>query len=218
MKRPRSHPLARRKDRLPVDHRPPLLHRSRRAANQTAPLAPGLRDVQLARVEAMLFCADEPLTARRLATVAELADAAEARRHLDRLQELYADEGAAFQIEELAGGYQLLTRPEFHPWLVRLRQHASEPRLTGALLETLAIIAYRQPIMRAALEAVRGVHCGDALRELLERGLVRITGRDDSLGRPMLYGTTKRFLQAFGLRDLRDLPAVEGPTSGSGNR
>ena len=117
-------------------------------------------------------------------------------------------EGSAFQVEEIAGGYQLLTRPEFHPWLVRLRQTAGEPKLSGALLETLAIVAYRQPIMRADLEAIRGVHCGDILRQLMERGLVRIAGRDDSLGRPVLYGTTKKFLATFGLRDLRDLPPV----------
>jgi segregation and condensation protein B len=127
------------------------------------------------------------------------------------MQALYAEEGAAFQVEELAGGYQLLTRPEFHPWLVRLRRTAGEPKLTGALLETLAIVAYRQPIMRADLEAVRGVRCDEALRQLMERGLVRIAGRDDSLGRPVLYGTTKKFLQAFGLRDLRDLPPVDAP-------
>ena len=91
-------------------------------------------------------------------------------------------------------------------WLVRLRQTAGEPRLIGALLETLAIVAYRQPIMRADLESVRGVHCGDALRQLMERGMIRIAGRDDSLGRPVLYATTKKFLATFGLRDLRDLP------------
>jgi segregation and condensation protein B len=119
---------------------------------------------------------------------------------------LLAADGSAFRVEDIAGGYQLLTRPEFHPWLVRLRQTAGEPKLSGALLETLAIVAYRQPIMRADLEAVRGVHCGDALRTLMERGLVRIAGRHDSLGRPVLYATTKKFLATFGLRDLRDLP------------
>jgi segregation and condensation protein B len=205
------HPLVRRpKDRLPADHRPPGLYRRMSAAVEPPPTDPDARDAKLARLEAVLFGADEPLTARRLAAVAELADAAEARRLIDRMQALYAEEGAAFQVEELAGGYQLLTRPEFHPWLVRLRRTAGEPKLTGALLETLAIVAYRQPIMRADLEAVRGVRCDEALRQLMERGLVRIAGRDDSLGRPVLYGTTKKFLQAFGLRDLRDLPPVDG--------
>jgi segregation and condensation protein B len=164
----------------------------------------------LARLEAVLFAAEEALGLRRLATLAELGGGAEVRRLLERLRDLLAAEGSAFRIEEIAGGFQLLTRPEFHPWLERLRQTAGEPKLSGVLLETLAIIAYRQPIMRADLEAVRGVHCGDALRHLMERGLVRIAGRHDSLGRPVLYGTTKKFLATFGLRDLRDLPPVGG--------
>src|SRR5437868_3388453 len=173
--------LARRPDRLPADHRPPAWYRLRATGPEPAAAGPQMRDARLARLEAVLFSADEPLTARRLATLAELTDTAEARRLLERLRELYAEEGAAFQVEELAGGYQLLTRPEFHPWLVRLRQSVGEPKLPAALLETLAIVAYRQPIMRADLEAIRGVHCGEALRQLMERGLVRIAGRHDSL-------------------------------------
>jgi segregation and condensation protein B len=168
------------------------------------------RDARLAAVEAALMAADEPLTGRRLAAVAGLADAAEARRLVARLRELYDQDGTAFQVEELAGGWQLLTRPQYHPWLARLRQAAADARLTPALRETLTIVAYRQPITRADLEAVRGVGSGDALRQLMERGLVRIAGREESLGRPVLYGTTKRFLQTFGLRSLRDLPPAEG--------
>ncbi|MFO0809204.1 MAG: SMC-Scp complex subunit ScpB [Gemmataceae bacterium] len=200
-------PLSRRVDCLPVDRRLPAIYRllPQEGRATTAPL---VRDGRLARLEAALFCADEPLAARKLTSLADLADAAEARQLIDRLGKLYSDEGAAFQIEEIAGGYQLLTRPAFHPWLVRLRQSVGEAKLSGALLETLAIVAYRQPIMRADLEGIRGVHCGESLRQLMERGYVRIAGRDDSLGRPVLYGTTKKFLQAFGLRDLRDLPPV----------
>jgi segregation and condensation protein B len=209
--RPRYGPQqARRPDRLPADYPSPAWYRLRASAPEPAATEPQTRDARLARLEAILFSADEPLTARRLATLAELADAAEVRQLLNRLRDLYAAEGAAFQVEELAGGYQLLTRPEFHPWLVRLRQSAGEPKLSGALLETLAIVAYRQPVMRADVEAIRGVQCGDALGQLMERGLVRVTGRDDSLGRPLLFGTTKKFLQMFGLRDLRDLPPVDG--------
>ena len=207
--------LRRRPDRRPANARPAAWLR-RRPAAEPAAAGPLARDARLARLEAALFCADEPLAARRLATLADLADAAEARRLVERLRGLYETEGAAFQIEELAGGYQLLTRPEFHPWLVRLRRTAGEPKLPGALLETLAIVAYRQPIMRADLEAVRGVHCGEALRQLMERGLLRIAGRDDSLGRPVLYGTTKKFLAMFGLRDLRDLPPVDGGRGAGG--
>ena len=203
-------PLCRRRpDRLSTNHRSPYWQRPSPAAEPAA-VGPDVRDARLARLEAVLFAAEEPLAVRRLATLAELADTAEARRLLERLRELLAAEGSAFRVEEIAGGYQLLTRAEFHPWLVRLRQTAGEPKLTGALLETLAIVAYRQPMMRADLEAVRGVHCGDALRSLMERGLIRIAGRHDSLGRPVLYATTKKFLATFGLRDLRDLPPVGG--------
>jgi segregation and condensation protein B len=202
--------FVRRTDRLPANHRPPFWRRLPPISNPV-PAGPDVRDARLARLEAVLFAAEEPFSARRLAVLAELADAAEARRLVERLRESLAAEGSAFRIEDIAGGVQLLTGPEFHPWLVRLRQSAGEPRLTGALLETLAIVAYRQPIMRADLEAVRGVHCGDGLRQLMERGLIRIAGRHDSLGRPVLYATTKKFLATFGLRDLRDLPPVNGP-------
>ena len=156
------------------------------------------------------MAADEPLTPRRLAAVAGLADAAEARRLVLRLRALYDQDGTAFQVEELAGGWQLLTRPEYHPWLARLRRAGADARLTPAMREALTIVAYRQPITRADLEAVRGVQSGDVVRQLMEKGLIRIAGRDDSLGRPVLYGTTKKFLQTFGLKSLRDLPPAEG--------
>jgi segregation and condensation protein B len=172
------------------------------------------RDARLAGVEAALVAADEPLTARRLAVAAGLAAAAEARRLISRLRDLYDRDGSAFQVEEVAGGYQLLTRPEFHPWLVRLRRAGSSPQLSGPARETLAIIAYRQPITRADIEAIRGVGCSDVLGQLMDRNLIHIAGRDDSLGRPILYGTTKKFLQLFGLKSLRDLPAVEGLRTG----
>jgi len=161
-------------------------------------------------VEAALLTADEPLPPRRLAQAAGLADAAEARRQVRKLQALYDEDGTAFQVQELAGGYQLLTRAEYHRWLVRLRRGALDVRLTPAARETLAIIAYRQPITRADVEAIRGVHCGEILRLLMEKGLVRIAGRHDSLGRPVLYATTKKFLQVFGLKNLKDLPQAGG--------
>src|SRR6202011_3380028 len=112
---------------------------------------------------------------------AGLADAAEAGRLVKKLQSLYDQDGTAFQVEELAGGFQLLTRPEYHVWLTRMRRTGNDLRLTLAARETLAIVAYRQPIMRADIEAIRGVQCGDILRLLMERGLVRIVGRGDSL-------------------------------------
>ena len=192
----------------PGNVRPPAVLRYVSAAEPTA-VDPLARDGKLARLEAALVLADEPLTARRLAEVAALADAAEARKLVEKLRSLYDADGTAFQVEELAGGYQLLTRPAFHPWLLRLRRTGHDLRLTPAALETLAVIAYKQPITRAEVDAVRGVQCGEIVRMLMERGLVRHAGRHDSLGRPQLYGTTKKFLQAFGLNALKDLPEVE---------
>ena len=184
--------------------------RKTRSAEMAAddPLA---RDAATAALEAALFSADEPLTLRRLAHLAGLPNSEAVQHALDRLQAAFNGEGSSFHIVELAGGFQLLTRPEFYPWLVRVGDAGARSRLSPTLLETLAIIAYRQPIMRADLESIRGVHSADALRDLMERGLIRIAGRDNSLGRPILYGTTKRFLQFFGLRDLGDLAPIDLP-------
>lgn len=178
------------------------------------PTDPHARDAGLARLEAVLLIADEPLPARRLADAAGLADAAEARAAVERLRALYDADGTAFQVAEIAGGYQLLTRPAVAPWLARLKRTGHDLRLTPAALETLAVIAYRQPVMRADVEQVRGVACGEVVRQLMEKGLVRVAGRHDSLGRPQLHGTTKKFLQAFGLNTLKDLPEVEALRGG----
>jgi segregation and condensation protein B len=210
--RVRRGPLARRApDRLPGNQRLPAVYRLGSGhGGEPAAQGPLARDPALALVEAVLLIADEPLTARRLALAAGLADGNEARRLVRKLQALYDQDGTAFQVEELAGGFQLLTRPEYHRWLVRLRRGGQDVRLTPAARETLAIVAYRQPLTRADIEAIRGVHCGDLLRLLMEKGLIRITGRHDSLGRPVLYGTTRKFLQVFGFKSLKDLPQAEG--------
>lgn len=176
---------------------------------------PCARNSKLARLEAALILADEPLSARRLADVVGLLDAGEARALIERLKELHDLDGTAFQIEEIAGGFQLLTRPQYHPWLARLKRTGHELRLTSAALETLAVIAYKQPIMRAEVEKIRGVACSELIRQLMEKGLVKVAGKHDSLGRPQLYGTTKKFLQAFGLNTLKDLPEVESLKSGN---
>ena len=167
------------------------------------------RDAVLARVEAALLAADDPLTPRRLAVVADLPDTASARMQVERLRAMYEKDGSAFQVEELAGGYQLLTRPDFHPWLLRVRRLNVDLKITPTARETLAIVAYRQPIGRAEVEAIRGVQCSEVLRQLMEKGLLRIAGREESLGRPVLYGTTRKFLQCFGLNSLRDLPQAK---------
>ena len=165
-----------------------------------------VRDARLARTEAVLFVAREPLSSRKLAHFAGLLDGTEARTLVRRLNRLYHADECAFLVEEVAGGFQLMTRAQFGPWLRRLFQSPVETRLSSPALETLAVVAYRQPVLRANVDAVRGVDCGELLRQLMERDLVRIVGRSDDLGRPYLYGTTKRFLQIFGLRHLEDLP------------
>jgi len=190
----------------PRDRRPPLARRLGEREPRQVNRDPLARSPRLALIEAALLLADEPLPPRKLAQVAGLQDGREARKLVLQLQALYQQEGSAFQVEELAGGFQLLTRAEFYPWLARQRRPGGDLKLTPAARETLAIIAYRQPIMRADIEAIRGVQCGEVVSLLMDRQLVRIAGRDDSLGRPILYGTTKRFLQWMGLKSLDDLP------------
>jgi segregation and condensation protein B len=179
------------------------------AAQAVAEAGPAQRDVRLGRVEAVLLVANEPLSLRRISQFASLADATEARTLVRRLNQLYDSGGAAFRVEEVAGGFQLLSRRKFGGWLRRLHQRTVETRLSAPAMETLAVVAYRQPVLRAEIEAVRGVQCGDLLRQLMERDLVRISGRSAELGRPFLYSTTKRFLQVFGLRHLDELPRAQ---------
>ncbi len=167
------------------------------------------RDERTARLEAVLFLAREPVASRKLAQLAHLADGTEARTLVRRLNRWYDETGSAFRVEELAGGFQLLSRPKFGAWLRRLYNSPVEVRLSAPALETLAVVAYRQPVMRAEIEAIRGVDCGEILRQLMDRDLVRTAGRADELGRPYWYATTKRFLQVFGLRHVDDLPRVE---------
>ena len=197
---------------------PPVAALSNSASDGT-----GQRDERLVRLEAVLFLSREPLSSRRLSQYANLADATEARTLIRRLNEILDLRGRAFRVEEVAGGYQFLTRPKFASWLRRLANVPKELRLSAPGLETLAVIAYRQPASRAEIEAVRGVNCGEIVRQLLERDLVRMAGRSDELGRPYLYATTRRFLQLFGLRSLDDLPRSDqlrkpDPTHNSGRQ
>ena len=169
-----------------------------------------------ARIEALLISSDRPLTDARLGALLGLSGTGVARRvreALEQLNDQYEQTGRAFRIEAVAGGWQILTQAPFGPLLTRLHQDRQQSRLSQAALETLAIIAYRQPIIRAEIEAIRGVSCGEVLRGLLERRLVKIVGRAEELGRPMLYGTTREFLKVFGLAGLDDLPEIEGITS-----
>jgi segregation and condensation protein B len=170
------------------------------------PSSTASRASRRSRLEATLFLSREALGLRKLAQSANLADATEARTLLAELRGIYDRRGCAFQVEQLAGGYQLRTRPKFAPWLRPLVPPSEQIRLSPPSLETLTVVAYRQPVLRADVEAIRGVACGEILRQLMERDLLRIVGRSEELGRPLWYGTTKRFLEAFGLCSLDELP------------
>lgn len=164
------------------------------------------RSGKLARLEAVLLVADAALSPRKLAQFALLADATEARTLVGRLNAAYEAAGTPFRVERIAAGYRLLTLPQFALWLGKLHHRDADLKLSPPALETLTVIAYRQPITRADVEALRGVQCSEMIRQLMERGLVRLGGQDDSLGRPFLYETTRLFLELFGLKDLEDLP------------
>jgi segregation and condensation protein B len=160
------------------------------------------------RVEAVLLIAKEPQGARRIAELADIRDATRVRTIISELSRHYDRRGRAFQVRQVAGGYQLLTRPQFAKWIRRLQHVGTPDRLSTAALETLAVIAYRQPLGRAEIDAIRGVHSGEVLRQLMEKDLVKIAGRSEELGRPFLYATTRQFLKLFGLGSLDDLPAA----------
>ena len=162
-----------------------------------------------ALVEAILFTTDSPLPAARMSQIAQLPGVKIVRQAVRDLNEKYERMGCSFRIEEIGGGYQMMTLPEYHDVLGRLSKTRGDNKLSQAGLEALAIIAYRQPILRADIEAIRGVASGEILRTLMEKQLVKIVGRAEVIGRPMLYGTTRRFLDVFGLGSLEDLPRVE---------
>ncbi len=164
-------------------------------------------------VEAVLLSVDRPVNAQQVAdalngigidATTELVDEA-----VLQLNEAYEDTGRSFRIEAVAAGYRFMTLAEYAPAIAAFQKARSSGRLSRAGIESLAIVAYEQPITRAKLESIRGVACGEVLRTLIDRKLITIKGRAEELGRPMLYGTTKQFLDAFGLSSIRDLPSVE---------
>jgi segregation and condensation protein B len=159
-------------------------------------------------VEAVLFASDEPLSEARLANIVETS-VKQVRQCIENLNGKYRTNNNAFRIEQIAGGYQMLTLSPYNYWLKKLLRARSDSKLSPAAVETLAIIAYKQPVMRADIEVVRGVATGEVIRTLCYKGLVKIVGRAEVLGRPMLYGTTKKFLEVFGLNTLKDLPKIE---------
>ena len=168
-----------------------------------------LLEEKLAQLETVLFLAREPLSTRKLAKLAKLADGTEARTLLKQLSRRYDQRASAMQVVDIAGGVQLLTRPQLADWIRRLHGTGEDLTLSTPALETLSVVAYRQPVLRAEIEAIRGVQCGEVLRVLMERDLLRIVGRAEELGRPFQYGTTKKFLQVFGLRRLEQLPQID---------
>jgi segregation and condensation protein B len=165
---------------------------------------PPLKDI----VESLLFMSGSPITIERLSIAVPDAVPGEIRQTLNGLEAEYEARGGGFCLRQVAGGWQLRTRPQFAPWIRRM--HQSQPsRLSQAALETLAIIAYNQPVLRSYVEHVRGVDSGGVMKLLLDKGLIRVLGRDDKPGRPMLYATSKKFLEIFDLKDLSELPTLK---------
>ncbi|MDB4671397.1 SMC-Scp complex subunit ScpB [Pirellulaceae bacterium] len=162
--------------------------------------------IKMRRVEAVLFISREPLNTRQIAKLAHLTDGTEARSLIAQINVRNREAGRAFSVEKIAGGYQFLTKPQVVSWVRRLHGVTEESRLSEPAMETLSIIGYRQPVVRADVEQIRGVSCGEVLRQLMERKFIKISGRSEELGRPFLYTTTKYFLKYFGIDKLEDLP------------
>jgi len=156
-------------------------------------------------IESLLFVADEPLTVDRMRVVLGVSERGTIREALEALETEYQARGGGFHLKAVAGGYQLRTRSEYKDWIKKLIQ-PKPPRLSKAALETLATIAYKQPVIRSDIEHIRGVDCGGVLRMLLKRKMIRVLGRKEIPGRPLIYGTTRQFLEVFDLQDLKDLP------------
>jgi len=161
-----------------------------------------------ALLEALLFFSGEPLTPATLKSVTEI-DESEIKRLMEGVIADYRNADSGFIVTEIANGYQMVTNPRFAPWVRKLRGVQVSGRLSLAALETLAIIAYKQPIIKAEIEQVRGVSSDGVIKTLLDRRLIRIMGKKEAPGKPLLYGTTKEFLQHFGLKDLSELPTLK---------
>lgn len=160
-------------------------------------------------VLALLFSADEPLSLKKLSSILENTPASDIKDAIERWSKRLDDESWSIVLEKVAGGMQLSTRPEYATYIARMYSGRRKLRLSKAALESLAIIAYKQPITRAEIETIRGVGCGGVVANLLERSLIRITGKAKVLGAPYLYGTTQEFLEYLGLNSLKDLPSME---------
>ncbi len=160
-------------------------------------------------IEALLFASPQPLTMSRMRAIVPGTEARDILESIEELVTEYESESRAFQVVEVANGWQLTTKPDYAIWVDKLFESRGRARLSKAALETLAVIAYKQPVVRSAIEAIRGVSVDSVLRTLMERDLVRIVGRADGPGRPLLFGTTKEFLLRFGISRISDLPKLE---------
>ncbi|MCD5390436.1 SMC-Scp complex subunit ScpB [candidate division NPL-UPA2 bacterium] len=160
-------------------------------------------------IEALLFSADKPISVEQIKEVLEEIDSKSIQSLIKNLQDEYESQGRSFQLVEVAGGFRMSTRPQFGPWLKKFYKVRHRERLTAASLETLSIIAYKQPVIRSEIESIRGVDVAGVLHSLLEKRLIRVMGRKMILGRPLIYGTTDEFLEHFGLRALSELPKME---------
>ncbi|MBW1615611.1 MAG: SMC-Scp complex subunit ScpB [Deltaproteobacteria bacterium] len=160
-------------------------------------------------IESLLFAAQEPITISRLKKILSLENKEKIIKTLNELAEEYETRKGGFHLKETAGGFQLKSRPEYGEWIKKLLEPSPYSRLSKAALETLSITAYKQPILRAEIEYIRGVDSGGIIRNLLDKGLIKIIGRKDIPGKPMLYGTTKRFLEVFELKSLKELPTLK---------
>jgi segregation and condensation protein B len=156
-------------------------------------------------IEALIFASDAPLALEKICIILSNVEKTEIKEAFEKLVLEYNDRQGGIYLQEVAGGFQFRTRPELSPWIKKLR--STKPHsLSPQAMETLAIIAYKQPIVKSEIESIRGVDVGAPLKSLLDKKLIRIVGRKDVPGKPIIYGTTKKFLEVFNLKDLMDLP------------
>ncbi|MBW1650020.1 MAG: SMC-Scp complex subunit ScpB [Deltaproteobacteria bacterium] len=160
-------------------------------------------------IESLLFAAQEPVTIEQFKKILSVEHNESIIKMLNQLAEEYETRKGGFYLKETAGGFRLKSRPEYGEWIKKLLAAPFYSRLSKAALETLSIIAYKQPILRAEIEYIRGVDSGGIIRNLLDKGLIKIIGRKDIPGKPILYGTTKRFLEVFELKSLKELPTLK---------
>ena len=160
-------------------------------------------------IEAMIFASDTPISAQKIKSILQEGTVPQIKKAIKQLNENYEKINAAFHIVEVADGYQMVTRPDYASWLTRLYKARQASRLTKRALETLAIVAYKQPITKTEMESIRGVNVDGVVKTLIERNLITVTGREKAPGNPLLYGTTKYFLEYFGLKSINDLPKLK---------